>query len=90
MSGQVTDPGSTPSASRSSGSCSYSPSASPTGPSGTSQGSWRNFCSWKKIQLPRSPVSPSGMRRSPDGTREAISRITDSASARLTLPLKWT
>jgi hypothetical protein len=30
------------------------------------------------------------MRRSPDGTREAISRITDSASARLTLPLKWT
>ena len=90
MSGQVTDPGSTPSASRSSGSCSYSPSASPTGPSGTSQGSCRNFCSWKKIQLPRSPVSPSGMRRSPDGTRAAISRITDSASARLTLPLKWT
>src|SRR5690348_12386440 len=29
------------------------------------------------------------MRRTPDGTRAAISRITDSASLRLTLPLKW-
>jgi hypothetical protein len=30
------------------------------------------------------------MRRTPAGTRAVISRITDSASAMLTLPLKWT
>jgi hypothetical protein len=36
------------------------------------------------------PGSPSGMRRTLDGTRATISRTTDSASARLTLPLKWT
>lgn len=36
------------------------------------------------------PVSPSGMRRTLDGTRATISRISDSASTRLTLPLKWT
>jgi hypothetical protein len=47
-----------------------------------------NFRIWKKIQLFRSPVSPSGIRRTPDGTRETISRITVSVSARLTLPLK--
>jgi hypothetical protein len=89
MSGQVTWAGSASSVGRSRGSCSYSPSAA-SGRSGTSQGSCMNFCSWKRIQVPRSPVSPSGMRRNPDGTREAISRITDSASPRLTLPLKWT
>src|SRR5271170_2232169 len=55
----------------------------------TSVGHCRNFCIWKKIQLLRSPVSPSGTRRRPDGTRDTISRITDSVSARLTLPLKW-
>jgi hypothetical protein len=57
---------------------------------GTSQGSCLNLCRWKKIQLPRSPVSPSGMRRTPDGARVAISRITVPVPARLTLPLKWT
>ena len=55
----------------------------------TSVGHCRNFCIWKEIQLLRSPVSPSGTRRRPDGTRDTISRITDSESARLTLPLKW-
>src|SRR5215467_9646895 len=29
------------------------------------------------------------MRRSPDATRETISCMTDSVSAKLTLPLKW-
>ena len=48
----------------------------------------RNFCNWKKIQLFRSPVSPSGMRRIPAGIRAATSRMTVSASARVTLPLR--
>jgi len=56
---------------------------------GTRFGDCMNFCIWKKIQLFLSPVSPSGTRLRPDGTREVISRSTDSASARLTLPLKW-
>ena len=58
------------------------------GCTGISHGSCRNLWAWKKIQPARSPVSPSGMRRRPDGTRAVISRITDSPSARLTLPLK--
>src|SRR5579872_1814019 len=53
-----------------------------------SDGHCMNFCSWKRIQFARSPVSPSGTRRRPDGIRDAISRITVSLSARLTLPLK--
>jgi hypothetical protein len=36
------------------------------------------------------PGFPSGTRRRPAGTRAVISRIAVSASARLTLPLKWT
>src|SRR5439155_22092875 len=50
----------------------------------------QNFWSWKKIQLARSPVSPSGIRRTPCATRAEISRKTVWASARLTPPLKWT
>src|ERR1700722_11712748 len=55
----------------------------------TSAGHCMNLCIWKKIQLWRSPAPPPGPRRRPDGTRDTISRITDSVSARLTLPLKW-
>jgi hypothetical protein len=64
--------------------------AASSGRAGTSQGGCRNFCIWKTIQLPRSPLSPSGIRRTLGGTRATISRTIDSASARLTLPLKWT
>ena len=51
-------------------------------------GHLRNFRIWNKIQYPRSPVSPSVIRRTPTGMRELISRMTASASGKFTDPLK--
>ncbi len=67
-----------------------SPASDPgCGRAGTSHGSCGNSRRWMKIQLAWSTVTRSGMRRRPAGIGETISRITDPASSRLTLPLKW-
>ena len=51
-----------------------SPAAASSGRAGTSQGSCRNFCIWKKIQLPRSPGL--SIRNAPHAGRDPRDNLT--------------
>ncbi len=51
-----------------------SPAAASSGRAGTSQGSCRNFCIWKKIQLPRSPGL--SIRNAPHAGRDPRDDLT--------------
>jgi len=66
------------------------PSAASSGYAGPSQESRRNFCGWNKIQLARTRFHVQNAPQANQDPCDDHSRITDSVSANLTLPLKRT